>query len=85
MVDTYIFYLNCALGNFNTSAYDAYDQDGTKIESVSNRGVIFLFIFLLFNMVIMLNFVIAILGDTFNQFNPLINGLYLVVLISQFP
>ena len=48
-------------------------------------GTVFLFIFLLFNMVLMLNFVIAILGDTYSTFEPLSNGLYLVVLLAQFP
>ena len=32
----------------------------------------------------MLNFVIAILGNTFSKFQPQTNGLYLCVLISQF-
>ena len=41
--------------------------------------------FLMLNVVIILNFVIAILGNTFSTFQPQKNGLYLCVLISQFP
>ena len=40
--------------------------------------------FLLVNMIVLLNFVIAILGNTFAVYEPQSQGLYLSVLITKF-
>ena len=63
------------MGEFSTEAYAAYEidlhDDGHLVEIPNMRqyGTYFLMTFLLVNMIIMLNFVIAILGNTFEKFN----------------
>ena len=93
---TIIYYFESSLGNWDVSAYDSVKSDeeshalitaGTKMDVIDLQGfgVWFLMFFLLVNMIILLNLVIAILGDTFNKFEPQTEGLYLSVLITKFP
>lgn len=61
-----------------------YDDGGQEIEYVGILGTWFLMVFLLINIVMLLNFIIAILGNTYGVFQPQMNGLYLYALIRQF-
>jgi hypothetical protein len=67
---TILFYFEASIGNWDTSAYDKTDKNGKIDIVVKLMGTWFLVFFLIFNMVILLNFVIAILGNTFSEFNP---------------
>lgn len=65
-----VFYFQASLGEFEKEAYNAYataeDKKNDKpIKAIRLVGMWFLVFFLLTNMIIMLNFVIAILGNTF--------------------
>jgi hypothetical protein len=67
------------------SVYEGYDQSGNRIDSLYTIGVIFQCIFLLINMVLFLNFVIAILSSTFAYYDNKRLGLYYEVIVALFP
>ena len=48
-------------------------------------GKIFHLLFLFVNLVLMLNFIIAILSDTYGSLGPIKNGLYYDELVTAFP
>lgn len=75
-----LYYFQCSLGDWD---YDIPKgmEDGFIVQVYEW----FLMVFLLINMIILLNFVIAILGNTFAQYEPQTQGLYLSVLITKFP
>lgn len=50
-----------------------------------NIGMGFLFLFLLINLVLLLNFVIALLGGTFSNYEDKQLGLYYEVIVAMFP
>ena len=66
---TFIYYFDCALGNWDTEVYTFEDPlTGKENRSLESFGIWFLMVFLLINTVILLNFVVAILGDTFTTY-----------------
>mmetsp|Transcript_27176 Transcript_27176/g.41354 ORF Transcript_27176/g.41354 Transcript_27176/m.41354 type:complete len:422 (-) Transcript_27176:42-1307(-) len=57
----------------------------SEAEMMTDIGIYYLLIFLLINMILMLNFVIAILSQTFGDFEPRKLGLYYEILLNEFP
>ena len=73
------------MGSWNFEVYDEETDDGHVIESVKVIGRMYHIVFLLINVVILLNLVIAILGNTYGMYEPIQNGLFYNVLIHVFP
>jgi len=81
----FIMFFETSLGQWDLSIYYEENEDGEHSAVIEKVGIIFHMIFLLINLVLMLNLVIAILANTFNQYESLSNGLYYSVLIRMFP
>ena len=82
---TLIFFLESALGNWDMDVYAGTNDHGEPLELVGKLGTYYQIIFLLVNLVLMLNFVIAILSSTYGRFEDIQTGLYYNVLIQEFP
>jgi len=85
LFDVFIIFFEAALGVWDTGIYHELNDEGERNLIIENVGVVFHMLFLLINLVLMLNLVIAILANTFNRFETLSNGLYYNVLIHIFP
>jgi hypothetical protein len=59
--------------------------EGEDLTMIMNIGLYFQIFFLLVNLVLMLNFVIATLSSTYDNFEHIQSGLYYHVLIQVFP
>jgi len=85
LYDVSLIYFESALGSWNFEVYDEKTDEGKEIESVKVIGRMYHIVFLLINVVILLNLVIAILDNTYGVYEPIQNGLYYNVLIHVFP
>jgi hypothetical protein len=65
--------------------YEGTDYYGNSLDTIKRSGIYFQLLFLLINLILMLNFVIAILSSTYSKFQPIMIGLYYNVLCEQFP
>jgi len=74
--DVMIMYFESALGSFNIGQYK-----GGRLGII---GVYYHILFLTINLILLLNYVIAILSSTFAAFEDKSNGLYYEVVIKQF-
>jgi hypothetical protein len=83
--DIVIMYFEASLGSWNLNYYLGKTNDGLPNENLYMIGVIFHCIFLLVNMVLFLNFVIAILSSTFAFYENKRLGLYYEVIVGLFP
>jgi hypothetical protein len=79
------FYFEASLGSWSMAAYEGFDQSGNRIDTLYVIGVVFQCLFLLVNMVLFLNFVIAILSSTFAYYDNKQLGLYYEVIVALFP
>lgn len=77
-------YLEYSLGNWDTRIYCEFNTV-EKAESLCQVGKIYTTLFLLSNMVLLLNLVIAILSSTFAFYEDKKLGLYYEVLVGKFP
>lgn len=88
ITDTFYFLICAALGNWDASAFERTNWDIMVIEGnfLKDRdiymGKVFLLIFQVFNAVILLNFVIAVLSATYSELQPQSLGLYYDTLIN---
>jgi hypothetical protein len=83
--DTFVYFFQSSLGNMD---FTQFDTDGitSPVSIYTERvGYIYYSIFLLSNMVLLLNFVIAILSSTFARFEEIKLGLYYNVINRLFP
>ena len=67
---TILYYFQASLGDWEVSAYERLDKEGNMDNVTKFMGTWYLVFFLIINMVILLNFVIAILGNTFTVYQP---------------
>ena len=74
MRSSFTFFLLAGLGSFDLTVFDVKPEDGADEEVIKNAtalaelGVIFMIVYLFINLILMLNFVIAILSEVFSQF-----------------
>ena len=71
LFETFTIFFESALGEFDTSVYHEVNEVGERNYTVETAGVLYHMVFLLINLVLMLNLVIAILGFTFNKYETL--------------
>lgn len=81
----FIYFFESSLGTWSVRAYHGVDFTGADLDDLQSIGEIFHSVFLLINMVLFLNFVIAIMSSTFAYYETKQLGLYYEVLISNFP
>jgi hypothetical protein len=65
--------------------YTGNDIFGKPLAFQKNLGMVFLAVFLLINLVLLLNFVIALLSGTFSNYEDKQLGLYYEVIVAMFP
>ena len=80
-----MLYFETSLGNWNLNYYKGFDTEGNQLTNIYYIGMVYNCIFLLINMVLFLNFVIAILSSTFAYYENKQLGLYYEVIIALFP
>ena len=81
---SFVTVFDASLGNYEWSKYEIPDSvEGALVYSISGKLYQFILV-LLFNILI-LNFIIAILSNTFGIFEPMSKGLYLSTLLSVRP
>ena len=77
-------YLEYSLGNWDTRIYCEFNEvEGG--EYLCTVGKLYTTLFLLSNMVLLLNLVIAILSSTYTYYEDKKLGLYYEVLVGKFP
>jgi len=79
-------YFEASLGNWDSSVFCLTDE-GNKITNPATctLGKVYICVFLLVNLVLFLNFVIAILSSTYAHYEDKKLGLYYEVIVAQFP
>lgn len=80
-----VLYFETSLGNWNLNYYKGFDTEGNQLTTIYHIGMVYNCLFLLVNMVLFLNFVIAILSSTFAYYENKQLGLYYEVIIALFP
>ena len=78
-------YLNTALGNWDISIYQGNSYQNVELTNLYNVGMIYHGFFLLVNLILFLNFVIAILSSTYAYYENKQLGLFNEVIVSLFP
>jgi len=78
-------YFEASLGTWSLSVYEGHDINGEPLTGLYNLGVVWHVLILLINMVLFLNFVIAILSSTFAYYETKKLGLYYEVIVGLFP
>ena len=78
-------YIESSLGNWDLTIYDDTTEYDEPLVFLKHIGRIYHLIFLVVNLVLMLNFIIAILSDTYANYIELKNGLYYNELVMIFP
>jgi hypothetical protein len=78
------YWLQAAIGTFSMSNMLGNDPQGNPMVELENLGIAYTFVFLLVNLVLMFNFVIAILGNTYSSYSELSLGLFNNNLNSMF-
>jgi len=82
--DTFVFFFEASLGEWDGEVYHEPNEEGEVNKSLETIGVLYHMLFLLINLVLMLNLVIAILSNTYKSYSQISNGLYFNVLIDKF-
>lgn len=92
LFDVFIIYFDSSQGSWDLSVYDSDPEtsEGTygspeNNEFISTMGRIWHIIFILFNVILMLNFIIAILAKTYEDYDAISKGIYYDSLIEIFP
>jgi len=85
LFDVLIMFFESGLGAWDYSLYHGYNDDQEPLDTLYYIGVLFQCLFLLINLVLMLNFVIAILTNTFAELDTVKTGLFYQQLINIFP
>jgi hypothetical protein len=71
-----IYWLQAIMGNFSMKTMIGNDPQGNPMVELENLGIAYTFLFLIVNLVLMFNFVIAILGNTYSTYCELSLGLF---------
>lgn len=71
-----MYWCKAGLGGFDFSTMVGNDARGVRMEWLYDIGVIYTFVFLLVNLVLLFNLVIAILSDTFAVLSEFKTGLF---------
>lgn len=71
LFDVFNIFYESALGQFVTEVYHKENEEGERNYTIETVGVFYHQIFLLVNLVLMMNLVIAILANTFNKYERL--------------
>lgn len=79
-----IYFYQASIGTYTTDVFLGLDHNGDESTELYDFGVIYLVIFILINVVLLFNFVIAILSSTFAFYDKMKLGLYYNVLNSMF-
>ena len=66
--ETFTLFFESALGEFDTSVFREENEFGEKNESIATAGFTYQCIFLLFNLILMLNLVVTFLSHTFGKY-----------------
>lgn len=81
-----IFYFEAALGSWDTKPYCLPTSfNGEPNDFLCQFGVVYTVLFLLINLVLLLNLVIALLSSTFAFYEDKQLGLYYEVIVALFP
>lgn len=85
-IQVLIFYYESALGSWDTSPYcDIIEFSGEADDFLCTFGIIYTVLFLLVNLVLVLNLVIALLSSIFAYYEDKTLGLYYEVIVALFP
>lgn len=76
MPNAIVWFFQSSVGTFDFGVFNVTDDAGNVINQVQVLGTVFLVVFLLANMILLLNFVIAILSATFAKYDEYKLGLY---------
>jgi len=84
--DVWMIYFDSAMGSWDLTVYDSkvYGHKGNNVQ-ISIFGRMWHLLYILINVVILLNFIIAILGNTYAVYEEIRKGLFYDVLINVFP
>lgn len=77
--------IQAALGSYSMDTFKAKSHDGKDLEITYQIGIYFQLIFLMVNMIVMLNFVIAILSSIYSEYENKSIGLYYMIIIELLP
>jgi len=82
----WLIYFESAMGSWDLSVYDSkkFGHKGNNNE-ISLFGRTWHIIYILLNVVILLNFIIAILANTYAVYQEIAKGLFYNMLIATFP
>ena len=66
-----VFYFETSIGSWSLKAYKGYDDDGNELTTLYTIGVVYHIIFIMLNLVLMFNFIIAILSGTYAKYESI--------------
>lgn len=72
--ESFLYMFNASFGSYDLGVFDVYAESPTP--SLKIIGHFFFFIFLFFNLVLLLNMVIAMMADTYAAMNEIKTGIY---------
>lgn len=84
LADVIVYFFEAGMGNWNNVVFKKENEEGEVNNITKWLGIGFLIIFLIINLILMLNLVIAILANTYSLYEVISNGLYYKVLIDMF-
>lgn len=74
--NVFVYFFEASMGSWSMKVFDGVNSQGNKIPVLKTIGQVYMVIFILINMVMMLNFVIAVLSSTFAYYEEYKEGLY---------
>lgn len=80
-----VVFFSACIGSWSMDNFKGQDYDGDPLLSLEKIGILFQIFFLLVNLVLFLNFVVAILSQTYAFYEDKKLGLFYEVVIGQFP
>ena len=80
-----VYFFQAGIGSWNMSIFEGKDEDGNLMMMLYRVGELYQIIFILVNLVLLFNFVIAILSSTFAKYEEIQDGLYNNVVNELFP
>lgn len=87
--DAVVWYFEASLGNWDAQKFcikeEVNGSEVTRNPKTCTLGKVYICLFLLVNLVLFLNFVIAILSSTYAHYEDKKLGLYYEVIVAQFP
>lgn len=74
--DGFIFWIQAALGDWDISVFDVYDESELNQPVKHKMGIYFTLIYVFINILVLLNVVIAMMADTYALMTSVRKGLY---------